>query len=52
MGGLLAVLFLVASVMWLFARGGISLFNSGSKDMYKLSDKLNSTKTSKWADKL
>lgn len=52
MSGLLAIIFLVASVMWLLARGIISLLNSGSSDMYKLSDKLNKTKTSKWAKKL
>ena len=52
MSGLLAILFLIASVMWLLARGSISLLNSGSKDMYKMSDSLNKTKTSKWADKL
>ena len=52
MGGLFAVIFLLASAMWLITRGTVSLLNSSSKDMDKLSDKINKTKTSKWAEKL
>ena len=52
MSGLLAITFLFASAMWIFARNIISFLNSGAEDMYKLSDKLNKTKTSKWAKKL
>jgi len=52
MSGLIALIFLIVSSLWLASRGIISLLNSSSKDMDKLSNKMNSVKTSKWAEKL